>query len=124
MEPSKLSDSQKQALMDLLVLGMYADHNLSSAEDACAQRLLDAFQFSSDYERQSFCDAAFTRASRYTNSPESIRAYVTQLAANFSNAKLRREVYDQLDDLLTSDGRITSEESQLLTVVKEVFQLE
>ena len=63
---TELSEGQKQALMDLLVLGMYADHNLSSAEDACVQRLLAQFKFPSEYDRQQFSDAAFTRASRHT----------------------------------------------------------
>lgn len=109
--------------MDLLVMGMYADHNLASAEDACAQRLLDSLQFPSAYERDNFSDAAFTRVSRHTGSRESIQAYVTQLAANFPTPELRRDVYDKLDDLLTSDGRVTTEESQLLSAVKGAFQL-
>ena len=109
--------------MDLLVVGMYADHNLASAEDACVEKLLDNLGFPSDYERQQFSDAAFARASRHTSSAEAIRAYVTQLAANFQTKELRRSVYDTLDGLLTSDGRVTSEESQLLSIVKDAFQL-
>src|SRR6266704_780840 len=33
--------AQKQALMDLLVLSRYADHNLASAADNCVQRPLE-----------------------------------------------------------------------------------
>jgi uncharacterized tellurite resistance protein B-like protein len=43
MKIKGFNETQSQALMDLLVLGMYADHNLDSAEDACMQRLLDRF---------------------------------------------------------------------------------
>src|SRR5438874_2969677 len=123
MKTSQLTDAQKKALMDLLIVGMYADHSLASAEDASVQRLLDTFQFQSDYDRQSFSDAAFTRASRHATSPEAIRAYVTQLAVNFPAREMRQNAYDILENLLTSDGRTTSEESQLLSVAKKVFQL-
>jgi hypothetical protein len=122
MKTTGFTETQKQSLLDLLIIGMYADHNLTSAENACVVRLLDTFQFSSDYERKQFCDAAFTRASRHTGSPEAIRAYVTQVAGNFPTRDLRRGVYDTLSILLTNDGRITTEESQLLGTVREIFQ--
>jgi uncharacterized tellurite resistance protein B-like protein len=123
MKPTKLSEEQMQALADLLVLGMYADHNLTSAEEACVGRLLDTFVFSSDYERQRFCDAAFTRASSHANTPDSIRAYATQLAVRFSTKESRQSAYATLNDLLTSDGKVTEEESQLLAVLREAFQM-
>ena len=123
MKPAELSDAQKQALTDLLVLGMYADHNLTSAEDACIGRLLDTFKFSSDYERQMFSDAAFTRTSRHTGSPESIRAYVIQIATNFPERDTRQSVYATLNEILTSDGKVTTEESQLLSALREAFQM-
>ncbi len=123
MKPNDLSDQQKQALMDLLVLGMYADHNLASAEEACVTRLLDTFGFASDYERQAFCDEAFTRTRRHSDTPEAIRAYVTVLAATFPTGEVRQRVYDLLDGLLTSDEKVTSEESQLLAALRDTFQL-
>jgi hypothetical protein len=123
MNITGFTQEQKQALLDLLIVGMYADHNLASAEDDRVQKLLDGFQFQSDYERQKFSDAAFARASRQTASPEVIRAYVTQLASHFPTQDIRRRAYDTLNDLLTSDGRVTSEESQLLSATKAVFQL-
>jgi hypothetical protein len=123
MKIKGFNETQSQALMDLLVLGMYADHNLDSAEDACVQRLLDRFQFASQYERDQFSDAAFTRVSRHTNSADAIRSYAKELALNFTNADSKRSAYDMMDDLLTSDGRVTTEESTLLAALKESFQL-
>ena len=121
---TKLADftnEQKQALMDLLILGMYADRNLASAEEACVQSLLGSFQFPSDSERDSFSDAAFTRTSRHTSSPDAVRAYVNDLAKRFAAPDMRRTVYERLNQLLTSDGRVTTEESQLLAAVRTAF---
>ena len=123
MKITDFTTEQKQALMDLLVLGMYADRNLASAEDACVQRLLASLEFPSDFERDTFSDAAFTRTSRHTGSPEAVRAYVNELASQFSTRDVRQTVYDRLNDLLTSDGRVTTEESQLLSAVRTAFQL-
>src|SRR6516162_5297584 len=115
MNITGLTQEQKQALLDLLIIGMYADHNLASAEDERVGRLLDTFRFPSEYERDKFSDAAFTRASRQSGSPEAIRAYVGQIAGHFPTREIRQRAYDILDDLLTSDGKVTSEESKLLT---------
>ncbi len=38
MKTAGPTETQKQALMDLLVLSRYADHNLASAEAACVPR--------------------------------------------------------------------------------------
>jgi hypothetical protein len=123
MNVTGFTSEQKQALLDLLVIGMYADHNLASAEDERIEQLLDTFQFASDYERDRFSDAAFDRASRQSGSPEAIRAYVGQIASHFPTREIQQKAYDLLDDLLTSDGRVTSEESKLLSATREIFQL-
>jgi hypothetical protein len=121
MNITGFTQEQKQALLDLLIIGMYADHNLASAEDARIDELLDTFQFASDYERQLFSDAAFTRVSRESASPDAIGGAVKRLAGHFPTRELRRKAYGVLNDLITSDGRVTSEESQLLSVAKELF---
>jgi len=123
MDVKDFNQDQKQALLDLLLLGMYADHNLASSEDERVEELLDTFKFSSDYERNQYSDAAFTRAREQSSSPEAMQAHVSELVMHFRSDKLRREAYDLLDDLLTSDGRVTSEESKLLAIVKGVFKL-
>ncbi len=107
----------------MLIIGMYADHNLASAEDKRVEEVLDTFNFSSDYERDRFSDSAFTRARKHSGSPETIRQYLTEIAGHFSNSESRRRAYDILEDLLTSDGNVSSDESKLLSATKEVFQL-
>ncbi len=123
MNTTGFTPEQKQALLDLLIIGMYADHNLASAEDSRIEELLAAFNFSSDYDRQEFSDGAFTRVSRESASPDAIRASVKQLAGHFPTRELRRRAYDILNDLITSDGHVTSEESKLLSVSRELFEL-
>ena len=59
MNINEFTDQQKQAVVDLLVLGMYADGNLDLIEDEKARRVLDSIQFKSDSARQYFLDASF-----------------------------------------------------------------
>jgi hypothetical protein len=123
MNITSFNQDQKHALLDLLIIGMYADHHLTSAEDERIGQLLDVFKFSSEYERNKFSDAAFTRATRQGVSPEAIRAYVGRIAGHFPTSELRQQAYDSLNELLASDGNVAPEESKLLSATKEVFHL-
>jgi uncharacterized tellurite resistance protein B-like protein len=123
MSEHDFTPEQKVAVLDLLIIGMYADHKLTSAEDDRIQKMIDTFSFPSDYERQMFTDAAITRASREAVSPEAIRACVNKLAAHFPTPEVRRKAYHMLNNVITADGQVSAEESQLLTATREAFQL-
>jgi len=123
MDLTGFTDQQKQALVDLLVLGMYADGNLDLIEDEKVRKMLDTIQFSSDSTRQYFIDASFARARKHGGSPESTRNYVAEIARHFSTPALRRQIYTALEDSLTSDRKMADKECELLLVVSEEFKL-
>ena len=123
MNLAKFTDLQKQSLLDLLVAGMYADGKLASIEDAKIQGLLDTSKFPSGDARNHFMDASITRARQHAGSPESMRAFVVDIARGFSTPDLRRQACDALADLLASDKEVAEKESQLLAMVRAEFKL-
>ena len=123
MSLTGFTDQQKQALVDLLVLGMYADGNLDLIEDEKARQVLDAIQFSSDSARQYFLDASFARARKNGAAAKTARSYVSEIAGSFPTPAMRRQVYSALEDSLMSDQKISGKESELLLIVSEEFKL-
>jgi hypothetical protein len=123
MNLTGFTNQQKQALLDLLVLGMYADGNLGPTEDERIEAVLDTIEFSSDSARQQFVDASFARARKHDGSPESARVFVVEIAKNFPAPEIRRRVYNALEDLLSSDNQIADGERELLIIVGEEFKL-
>jgi len=123
MNFSNFSGPQRQALLDLLVLGMYSDDNLTMAEDALVQTLLDTFEFDSDYSRNRYLDASIARVREKARTAASERAYAMSLAHNFSSPENQHAVYSMLERLLASDDGVTAKENRLLSVVKEVFKM-
>jgi len=113
MNLTEFSDQQKQAVVDLLVLGMYADGNLDLIEDALVRQVLDAVQFSSDSARQYFLDASFARARKNKSTSEAARKYVAAIAEGFPTPAMRRQVYSMLEDSLTSDRQLADKEREL-----------
>ena len=61
MDLNAFNPRERQALLDIFVLGMYADGHLASAEDAQARRLLAAMGHETLDDRNRELDAAITR---------------------------------------------------------------
>ena len=123
MDLNAFTDQQKQALVDLLILGMYADGNLDLIEEEKAQRVLDAIRFSSSSARQYFIDASFARARKHGASPESTRQYVADIGKNFPTKELCGQVRAALEESLSSDNQVADRERELLAMVTEEFGL-
>jgi uncharacterized tellurite resistance protein B-like protein len=123
MNLKDFTDQHKQALLDLLVAGMYADGKLASIEDAKIQGLLDTLRFPSGMARNQCLDASVTRARMHAGSPESVRAFVADIAKQFPTPELRRQACDALVEVFASDKELAEKESQLLAVVKDEFKL-
>jgi hypothetical protein len=123
MDLTDFTQPQQQALLDLLVLAMYADGHLTSAEDQSVQRVLTAMGFESEYDHQRQFDASVTRVRQHSQSAEAAEAHAVELARNFTTDAHRRRVYDLLDGLMGSDSRVSGEERRFLSVIGGIFRL-
>ena len=122
MNIKDFTEQQRQALLDLVTLAMYADGHLAATEDARVLRLLGAMGFATDYDRTKHYDAAVTRVSRHSQTAESARAYALTQAQVFTTRDQRRLVSQTLDDVVSSDSHVAERESSFLTLVREVLE--
>lgn len=122
MNTKGFSDEQKAALTDLLVLGMYQDRHVATAEDERIKTLLASFGLGSEYARQQFVDAAFARVNQHSQTTESVRGTIFECAAKFKEAQ-RKQALDALAELLASDNKVTNEENKFLVMVEEAMEL-
>jgi len=122
MNLTGFNDQQKQTLLDLLVIGMYANGNLADAKETKVESVLNTIKFSSDSARERFLDACFTRARQHLGSPQLTRDFVAEIASHFPTQDIRQKAYSDLEDLLSSDTD-AQKDSQLLAIVKEEFKL-
>lgn len=123
MDATEFNDTQKKALFDLLVLGMYADGNLDLIEDEKAKRVLETASFPSETEKKFFMDGSFARARKHGASQDGIRRYIAAIAKHFPTLEIRRRAYSILEDSLSSDNKIADQECKLLIIVSEEFKL-
>jgi uncharacterized tellurite resistance protein B-like protein len=123
MNVTDFTKSQLQAFLDLLMLAMYADGQLCSAEDERVERLFSAIGIEPGYDREREFDASVTRVRRHSQNADVMCVHAAELARSFSTPTQRRTVYELLKDLIGSDDQISANENRLLSAVREVFQL-
>ncbi len=122
MNITEFTEPEKLALLDLLVLGMYADGHLALSEETRIQRLLETMSFSSDHARQECLDAVVHRVRELADSAGAVAVFVRTVSQAFATADSRRRACDALDDLFTADGRVTEHEREFLAAVRQGMQ--
>ena len=122
MNPKDFSQEQQQALLDLAMLAMYSDGNLTTAEDLRVRKLLGALGYETDYDRGREFDASISRIARNSQSKEAARSHSILLARRFSGPEQKMKVQEIIEDVLSSDGSVERDELEYLEVVKEALQ--
>jgi uncharacterized tellurite resistance protein B-like protein len=121
MHLKKLSLEQRNALLDMLVVGMYSDAHLARTEDARIERILGAMGFAAKFERDREFDAAVTRVRQHSDPVAANRVVSANVAHSFPSRSDRNEVIKALTELIGSDSRVTAEETRFLETVKASF---
>lgn len=122
MNVEDFSEQQKLALLDLVILAMYADGHLARLEDERVHGLLGSLGFSSKFERDTQYDASVSRVSRHSQTAESARAHAITLAKSFSTRAQRQRVQKILDEVVITDAHVSTQENNLLSVVSEALE--
>src|SRR5438045_1678609 len=123
MEIARLTEQQRQALVDLLILAMYADGHLDLGEDARLERLLTAMGFETEYDRDRQMDDSITRLREYSKNPQVARERAVQLAQSFTDPEQCRGVYQLLEQQVNSDTRVVPAEHEFLSAIRAALQV-
>ncbi len=117
------SASQQRALFDLLVLAMYADGNLTTAEDEQLQQLLTAFGHTEEFDHQREFDAAVTRMRPLVQSIQKAKEQALLLAEAFTTPSQQKQVYAAVQQIMTSDKQVSAWEGTLLSELGLKFKM-
>jgi uncharacterized membrane protein YebE (DUF533 family) len=123
MEITRLTDQQRKALLDLLILAMYADGHLDLAEDARLERLLTSMGFDTEYDRDRVMDESITRLREHSENPQKGRTQAVQLAQFFKDPEQCRGVYQLIEQQVNSDNSVVPAEHEFLSAVRQALKL-
>jgi hypothetical protein len=122
MTLKNLGAEQRNAFLDILVLGMYADGHLAGVEDQQVQKVLDAMGWTDAVDHEREFDASVTRVRKYSDSPASVAQHAKTLAGVFRDKGERQEALNALENLLRSDNKTPAGEMNFLEVARNAFR--
>jgi hypothetical protein len=117
------STAQQRSLFDLLILAMYADGHLTTAEDAQLKALLTAMGFAGEPDRQREFDAAVARVRPAVQSVWKAKEQALLLADDFTDRKQQKQVFAAVEQVMAADQHVTSWENTLLMELRMRFRL-
>jgi uncharacterized tellurite resistance protein B-like protein len=123
MEINRLTDQQRGALLDILILAMYADGHLDLGEDARLQRLLTAMGVETEYDRDRELDDSITRLREYSQNSRVARDRAVQLVQCFTDPEQRRGVYQLIEQQVNSDTKVVPAEHEFLSAIRQALHL-
>ena len=123
IDATGFTEPQGRALLDLLLLGMYTDGHLASAEDATLHQLLETMGAHTRHDQDQALDAAVTRIRQQLRSQESTLSYIAVLAQSFPGEALRQKALKVLEQFLVSDESLTPVENEFLAKARNIFAL-
>ena len=115
MQNTKLTQPQREALINLLALGMYVDSLLTLKEDDALNAQLEATDWDSGVGRTVFLQDAITRASR-ADTDQKAADYLLACVVSFDTAEAKHIALNSLTSYLKVDGMASAEAPFLFKV--------
>jgi hypothetical protein len=117
---SAFDPEQKLAFFELLVLTMYADGQLTCAEDDFLKQLLTRAGCA---DVNGALDQAITKTRPHLQSLAAARQRMLELVGQFTVRQHQRVVYSAVEQMMSADGKISSWESELLAELRLRFRM-
>lgn len=121
MKPSPPDPSQSNAILDLLVLGMYADGHLAMVEDERLHDFLKRQGIATEDERRQNIGEAVTRVEHTTGDDTARRRQLAELAARLDAPAARSLALSTLERLLCVDEKYPPGEEHFWSEVRRAF---
>ena len=114
----ELEQIEKEAIVDLLLIAIYADNHLSLAENEILKEEVDKFSWEASIPLDIYFKDATSRARNALDSDKTVEAYLETISSRLSSRYSKSKALDLLSKLFHSDGKVDSEKAFTLKVRK------
>lgn len=115
-----MTQTQREALFDLLTLSMYADAHISLTEERLVESAFIAEGWESEYPKSLFLDESLARAREAADSDDSMFDYINARAQAFTTKDSQKEVLGVVKNILKSDGE-SPEENEFYSLLVQAL---
>lgn len=119
----KSEQSQKEAIVDLLIMTMYIDKSLKLEEDEAIEKYIETLQWESPMSVEYYLGIATAKVRKALETPEKIRSFVEDVGNRVETVELKKQVLQICNELAMADSEISTKEQEFLQLVAQVFQV-
>ena len=116
------SQAQAEALVDLLLLGMYSDHLISLAENDFIEQEGEQLVWESGISFGGYLQRVIPKVRALQGSVEKEGEFLLDIAERLGDAATKQHALDELNALLAADGVVQLEEA-FVAQVKQALKL-
>ncbi|MGF1512470.1 MAG: hypothetical protein ACFB5Z_02065 [Elainellaceae cyanobacterium] len=119
---NQLSQTQKEATIDLCLLGMYADHSISLAEQDFIEDESITLTWESGVSFNGYVQKATAQVRDAQDDPEAMKALLQRIGDRLGSDESKRVAVNELEKLLQADG-VVKTEKEFLSQVRAALSL-
>lgn len=113
--------SQREAMVDLLVWTMYADNVLTLPENDRIDQVTEEMEWSSATPVQQYVNISIAKVRDALDDGEKGDALLNDISDRLGSGKMRQHAFQACRDLARADGEIADQETQFLEDVRAHF---
>lgn len=122
MTLKELSAAEKDAVADLMVMAMFTDGHLATAEDDRIHQLLTQLGYAEKSDRDVAYGAAVTRVRKRWNTIAEMRAHAANVASAFAGTDRKNLALQSIESVIKSDDKVGQQESEYLAAVRQALR--
>lgn len=122
-DPDGLTQAQREARIDLLLLATYSDEFVDANEGRVLERVTERFNWDRNLSVDEYITASTAQAKEAHRSEESIDALIRDIGSRLDNKEQKHEALRLCNILLFSDADLQHKEVKFLKRTSEAFGL-
>ena len=113
-----MNQKQREALVDLLLLGMFADGSLKVSDDQKLLSVIEEIGWESYQTPDLYFQSAIAKARDAADTEPGTLARLKKIRDSLASDEIRQQAIERLEKFLSLDGRPGVEESKFLELAK------
>ena len=121
MYPTHLTQPQREATLDLLLLGIYADGAIRLSENERIYELLSSYGWESYQDAREYSQTAVSRARGALETPDALTVFLAGISARLADEGMKKLALALLAQLIEADNTATESEADFYQTAKTAF---
>jgi hypothetical protein len=114
-----MNQKQREALVDLLLLGMFADGSLKASDDQKLRSVIEEIGWESYQTPDLYYQSAIAKARDAADSETGTRSRLRKINEDLASEDIRQLALERLEQFLSLEGGPALEESKFIELAQE-----